>query len=150
MKTRIDTHSVRWCVSLSNGEDHKEGKGIFAEYEGELSPWQQLQQYLFKNKLVIRNLYLETQRGQRYMLPSMGKNPKAGMLANTAIPLDYNMFRFLGRDMNVTKEEGKMVARPDFNPDWFTVAEAIFPGYRLQVWVNERNTLQSWSLITPN
>lgn len=132
---------VKWQVSLSNGETFFEGKGKFISVSGELSPWQKLGQYLKDNNLSITSLGLYTDFGQHFNLPAMGNNPKFKEFKDILIPSEYKMHR---------KLSGEMVKGRTVIKDWFTVIEAIYPDYKLQIWVDEKNIKNLWSLIIKN
>ena len=135
--------NVFWQVSLSNGETFYENKGIFVLIPGELSPWKRLLNYIVEHKVEITSLSLFTKDGRTFNLPSAGKNPKFAPFALAEKPIDYIFNRYLARehevvDMKVVKTEAT---------DWFAVIEAIYPTYKLQLWVDENNTRNSWVLV---
>jgi hypothetical protein len=135
-------HNVLFQVSLSNGETFFEGKGEYQEIPGQLSPWQRLNKYLAENKLFITSLSLYTKDGRTFNLPSAGKCPRFKFFAEAQKPIDFNFFRAISREMTFIGQEAKEVEISD----WFTVAEAIYPDYKLQLWVDENNTRNSWVL----
>ena len=134
MQTPREFEQVKFQVSLSNGQTFYEGKGEFQKIPGELSPWNKLIQYTIQNKCLITSLCLYTDKGQRFNLPSAGKNPKFKAFIDTDKPYDYRVFRSLGSDIDGD------------NPEWFTVAEAIYKEYKLQIWVDEMNPDNCWVL----
>lgn len=129
---------VLFTIGLSNGETITEEKGNFETIEGELSPWQRLLSYMAEKDVYITSLSLYTKDGQRWNLPSAGKNPKFKAFADAPKPTDFDFFRKMGGDVmngSVTKEEH------------YTVAEARYEdGTRIQVWV-DNETCKSWSMI---
>ena len=134
------TQTVKWGVSLSNGETLYQGKGIYEEIEGELSAWQRLVSYLAQNRLEITSLFLYQDSGRRWNLPSAGSNPKFAVLQNLEKPLDFNCFCILGMNMKMSEKEEI--------PDHFIVIEAIYSGgKKLQIWVNLRNPEISYSIL---
>jgi hypothetical protein len=133
-------HNVRFQVSLSNGETFYEGKGEYSDLPGQLSPWQRLERYTLEKKLSITSLSLYTEDGQTFNLPSSGKNPKFQIFTKLEKPLDYNVCRYLARDID---QDGAKIS------DLFTVAEAIYPTYKLQIWVDEKNVRNSWAAVIP-
>ena len=140
-------HNVKFKVSLSNGETFFEGKPPFDEIPNELSPWNKLQEYIFKNKVEVTSLSLYTDSGQTFNLPSAGKNPKFKVFQKLEKPLDFQCFRAIGRDLDVIPKDNKFEATQSGDSDWFTIAEAIYSSYRLQIWVDEQNPRNSWVLV---
>lgn len=132
MKTK-----VKWFASLSDGQTVYEDKGEYKVIEGELSPWQRLQKHI-ENGIRITSLSLYTDDGKRFNLPSAGKNPKFKVFADAEMPESYNFFRQAGADvMNGQAQEIEV----------FTVAEAIYPDKKLQIWVSEANPNNCWTVI---
>lgn len=133
-------HKVHWLVGLSNGENHKEGKGHFQIIPEELSPWQRLLCYCAERKLTITSISLGTDDGRRWNLPSAGKNPKFKAFADAPKPAAYNMFRKVGFDVLKNGERSG-------DEDRYAVIEARYEdGMALQVWVDDE-TLASWSMV---
>ena len=139
-------HNVKWQVSLSNGETFFEGKGKFVEIPGEKSPWQRLIAYTAEHKVTITSLGLYTKDGRTFNLPSLGRNPKFREFSLLPPPLDYDVNRHISREMDVT---GKEITGTKIS-EWFTLAVAIYPDFQLQLWVDERNTKNSWVLVVKN
>lgn len=137
---------VRWIVSLSNGETLYEERGNYRTIEGELSPWQRLQAYITENQLEITSIVLTYQvklgndvRDLYYNVPSAARDPKFHAFANAPKPTGYNFFRKMGGDViNGQVDPG--------TADQFTVAEAIYQDYKLQLWIDE-STGNAWTLI---
>ena len=119
--------SVRWVAGLSNGETLVEGKGVVEEVKGEDSPWHKLQEYLRENDLRIQSFGLWAD-DKHFNLPSV--KPKFGGL----IPVEYNCFRFIAGDILVGGG----------NSEHYICAEAIYPGYKVQLWVDLMDTNKSW------
>lgn len=136
-------HKVKWQVSLSNGETFFEGKGNYKEIPDVKSPWQRLVQYVAVNKLKITSISLYTDFNQTFNLPSSGNNPKFKPFLDAEKPIDYNMCRYMSREMDVVKSEVKGVKISE----WFSVIEAIYSTYKLQLWVDENNTKNCWVLV---
>lgn len=141
----MQTHNILWQVSLETGETYQEGKGKFEEIEGDLSPWNKLLEYLKETDTRITSLSLvNSKTGSTYNLPSMGKNPNFKPFREAQKPLFYGLMRcvaFETEDTDMgdpTKSEKK---------DWYTVIKAVYPEYSLQIWVNELNTKDSWTLV---
>lgn len=139
-------HHVLWQVSLSNGENFFEEKGEYKEIPGLPSPWQRLNKHIAENNLLITSLSLYTQDGRTFNLPSSGRDPKFRPFALADKPIDYNVSRYMSRELDVVNNE-VIKAVPS---DWFTVAEAIYPDHKLQIWVDEKNTRNSWVLVVKN
>lgn len=139
-------HNALWQVSLSSGETFYEEKGDYISVPGQLSPWQRLQKYIVETKTEITSLSLYTNDGRTFNLPSSGKNPKFRPFSVSKKPIDYNMCRYLGQDIRITGSKQETIG----SSDHFTVIEAIYPDYKLQVWVDEKNTRNSWTLVVPN
>ena len=130
---------IRWSVSLSNGETLYEEKGEYTTLQGQLSPWQKLLKYIQEKGLKITSLSLYTERGQRFNLPSAGKNPKFKEFTDAEKPISYRMFRKAGLDINNNKVESE---------ERFTVIETTYSNNKkLQIWVSEQNPDISWSVL---
>lgn len=139
-------HNVKFVVALSNGETIHEGKGEYEEHEGELSPWQRLLSHLIKERATVTSLGLYTDDGQRWNLPSMGEKPKFKAFDLAPKPLDFTLFRAIGADVagyRLTPQEIENLREYDH----FTVAEAVYADYKLQIWVSEHNPRVSWTLV---
>lgn len=153
-------HNVRWEVALSNGENHHEGKGDFAYVEGGKSPWRKLQDYLIRNKCSITFLALKTLDGRTFNLQShkprfiehmknghvaereyLDKryNPKFSAFDLVEPPHDYNMFRVVGTESDAS----------GIKTESFTVGEAMYKDFSVQVWVSEENSRNCWTLAIP-
>jgi hypothetical protein len=139
----MQTHRVKWKVATSDGGVFYEGKGDFVEVSGQPSPWQRLDKYLSENKLEITSLSLYTDDGQTFNLPSLGKNPRFQPFREAEKPIDYNICRYIGKEVKVAN----LKAGEAQVSDWFTVAEAIYPSYKLQLWVDEKNIKNCWCLV---
>lgn len=133
-------YNVKWTVSLNNGETHYEGKGLFQEIEGDLSAWNKLNLYLKENNLNITYLALYTDNGKRWNLPSLGKNPKFKAFDTAEKPIKYVMERKIGLDWD-NKDETDIYTTINA---WFNIQGEQ---YKLSIWVDEKNTNNSWSLI---
>lgn len=131
------THKVLFRASLSNGETLVEGAPKIKDDE-EGSSWRKLVAYARENGLEITSLCLTTPAGQTFNLPSAGKNPKFKS-AQTEAPEEYLVMRKVGADVDMT---GKRDVT-----DFFTVAQADYGDYKLQIWVDEDNPRNSWSLV---
>lgn len=136
-------HHVLWQVSLSNGENFFEEKGEYKEIPGLPSPWQRLNKHIAENNLLITSLSLYTKDGRTFNLPSAGRDPKFAPFAMAEKPIDFNLCRYVGREHDIAGNEIQNTKVSD----WFTVAEAIYPDHKLQIWVDEKNTRNSWVLV---
>ena len=134
-------HNVKWQVSLNNGETLYEGKGNFVEVEGELSAWNKMIQYITENNLEITSLSLYTNSGQRWNLPSKGGNPKFRAFDIAQKPFKLQLERVQGMDWDDQN-----------NPDIYTTINAFYDYegviYKLSIWVDEKNTNNTWTLFT--
>jgi hypothetical protein len=134
-------HNVKWQVSLNNGETLYEGKGNFIEVEGELSAWNKMIQYVTENNLEITSLSLYTNSGQRWNLPSKGGNPKFRAFDIAQKPFKLQLERVQGMDWDDQN-----------NPDIYTTINAFYDYegviYKLSIWVDEKNTNNTWTLFT--
>lgn len=133
-------HTVKWYVSLSNGETFFEGKGDFRDFANMKSPWQRLIDYLIDHKVEITSLGLYTNSGKRFNLASAGSSPKFKNFENAKKPIDYQVERSVAREMSMAGGDAKVV-------DFYTVARAIYPTYELQLWVNNFNPDISWVYV---
>lgn len=129
----MQTHNVKWKISLSNGETLHEGKGNYKEVKGEVSPTQRLYKYIEENNLTITSLSLYTDSGYTYNLHSLGTNPQFHIFNRGEKPIEYKVFRQLGT--NVGNKS-----------DLYTVAQATYKHFSLQLWVDENNPKNCWSL----
>lgn len=143
------THKVKFKVSLSNGQTFYEGKAPFNDIPGENSPWQRLIKYTVDNKCHITSLSLFTEypdgkTNQTFNLPSLGKNPKFREFSlKEDKPIDFQVSRKMAREADVVGNEVSNVAISE----WYTIAEAIYPTYTLQLWVDELNPKNCWVLV---
>lgn len=141
-------HNVKFKVSLSNGETYYEGKAPFEEIVNQPSPWQRLIRYTIDKKCTITSLALYTDSGQTFNLPSLGKNPKFKEFATLKEkPIDFQVSRKIATEMDVVKTEAGYNTSNRKVAEWYTVAEAIYPSYSLQLWVDEQDTKNCWVLV---
>lgn len=137
-------HRVKWTVSLSNGETFFEGLGKFADIPNEPSPWQRLIAYTINKKAEITSLALfvgqDPKERHYYHIPSVN-NPRFKEFDALHKPLDYNVCRKMSRNIY-----GPQVTVTG----WYTVAEAFYTTYKLQIWVDEMNPKNCWVLSIPN
>lgn len=144
MQTRINheigiKHNAKWGVSLSNGETLYEGKNDFIEIEGAKSPWQRLNAYRLENRASITSLFIYTDCGKVYNLPSLAKNPKFRAFAGDFKPFDFTLERHLGTNPG------------SGGTDHFTSICAFYNLngviLKLSLWVDEKNVAHSRSLL---
>lgn len=131
----IPKSKIKFVCGLSNGEDLVEGRGILESVPGEDSPWWKLQKYLKDNNLTITSFYLslavDTPEGKdvrHFHLPSIG--PKFGGMS----PIKYNCFR---------RYIGDTLGTGD-NYEHYIIAEAFYPKFKVQLWVDEKEGEKSW------
>lgn len=125
---------VQFVVGLSNGENLIEGKGILSFVAGEDSPWHKLQKYLKENNLAITSMSLssKTEIGNRhYNLP----NQKSKF--NSQAPLGFNCFRWVALEGSAMQNIAEQ----------YSVAEAIYPKFKVQLWVSEQDPDKCWIAI---
>jgi len=134
------THNVIFLVSLSNGETLYEGRGILAEIPGGKSAWALLTDYLISKKLEITSMSLSAPHGRRFNLPSAGNKPNFPWFKDIERPLDFNCFRAM-TDSHRGGETQTFL---------YSVIEAIYPKYRLQMWVDDNNPDNCWSVVREN
>ena len=142
----MQSHQVRWNVSLSNGENYREGHSPFHESENDESPWGRLKRYIDISGLEITSLWLSTPAGARHHLPSRGKrggNPKLRAFDMAGKPITLRCFRRLAAEGTTLQElaEGEDRAL-------YTIAEADYGTYRVQIFVSESDPNVSWVLVT--
>lgn len=141
MDTRIiSEHKINWTASLSNGATFFEGKGDFAELEGIKSPFQRLIDYTIDNHVEITSFGLYVGKNT-FHLPSITGRYKIGFLDKELKPIGYNVFRYVDADLNGDKpsDDGSIHIEKKDIKAWWTVAEAIYADFKLQIWVNEFN-----------
>lgn len=93
MRISITDHETRWVASLSDGQTVTEGKGLATEVEGELSPWNKLQQYLKYTGLHITGMMI-IYDGQRVVLPSGAKEYRQYRKVAAEVNTSQTQFRF--------------------------------------------------------
>lgn len=148
METRIPTvHTVKWKASLSNGETFYEDKAPFEEIENQPSPWTRFVTYVAEKKATITSLALYTEDGRTFNLPSLGKNPNFQPFREVDKPIDYQIERRMGSEISGTRDGDKLNVEDIKMSDWFTVAIAIYPTYKLQLWVDNQNPKNCWVLV---
>lgn len=127
--------SIKWIAGLSNGETLVEGEGIVAP-DAEASAWSKLQAHLKNNNLTINSFGLWV-GDKHFNLPSRNpNNPKFEGL----VPLSYNCFRTW---------EGDVLGTGTWSEE-FICAEAIYQNFKLQLWVNIKDTDKTKINITAN
>jgi len=132
----MQAHKVRWKVSLSNGETFYEGKGSYKEIEGDFSPWNKLAEYIEEESVKITSLSLYTDEGINMHIPSSGNNPKFHLFKEDKKPKQYRMFRAISSEPFRDAD--------DQTVEHYTVIEAEYDDYRLQVWASELSSSNFW------
>lgn len=142
-------HKVKFKISLTNGETLYEGKGPLQEIPNEPSPWQKALNYTITHGCDITSVSLYTEDGRTFNLPSLGKNPKFQQFANQKEkPIDFNVSRSIATEKVIARENGKdTVEVPQHIAEHYTVAEAIYSSYSLQLWVDELDPRNCWVLV---
>ena len=126
---------TRWTVSTSQGLNFTEGNAPYVEILGEPSPWVR-----FKNDgHVITSLGMISSDGHIFNLPSAGKRPKFSDFDTQEKPLGYEVWRKVASEIIGDREEVH-----------YTVIEAIYQNFKLQIWVNDDNPSVSYSLVKTN
>jgi hypothetical protein len=122
---------VKFICGISNGESLIEDEGILKRIKGEDSPWLKLQKYLKDNDLKITSMSLKskTDVGNRhYHLPNQKPKFKG------EVPIGYNCFRHFAND----------VLMGGGNIEHYTCMEAIYPDYRVRLYVSETDPDKCW------
>lgn len=140
---------VSFIASLSNGQTVIEHKGHYAWIDGQPSPWQRLIKYTIENKLTINSLSLFTPHGATYTIPPAGGKPKfTGYNKKDEVkPIDFEVKRFLAREMTIGAKDNKAEVEKTDIAEFYTIAEAIYPDFILQLWVDELDPRHSWVVI---
>lgn len=132
-------HTIKWQVSLSNGKTFFEDKGDFCELDGQPSPWQRLLLYMAEFGAQITSLGLYADDGRVWNLPSGGNRPKFQAFETAEKPIGFNCFRKVAFDILPTGEQAE-------KHDLFTVGQAEFVNGYLEVWVDENNPKNTWTI----
>jgi len=128
----IPDSKIKFICGLSNGESLVEGKGILSNETGGDSPWWKLQKYIKDNNLTINSFGLWV--GDRhYNLPSNSPKFKG------EVPISYNCYRKIATDA-LSGEEVK---------EHYICAEAKYPTYKVQLWIDELDDNKCWLNILP-
>lgn len=133
----LKEEKVRFVCGLSDGSMLVEGTGVLKK-DGTDSTWIKLQNYLREKNLKISSMSLisKTKVGNRhYHLPNeivkfQGYEGK--------VPKDYNCFR------RVYTNDGNTLT------GYYTVIEAIYNDYRVQLWVSEVDNDKCWVNLVKN
>lgn len=150
--THLPDPKISFLVTLSNGEKVIENRGDYRWIDGQPSPWNRLITYVAKNKLSISWLGLVTEDGQVYNLPmSGGKSRFAEFNKPDSIkPNYYEVKRFLARDMDVVAENRRANIQDVRVVEFYTIAEAIYTGFTVQLWVDEIHPKRSYTVVKNN
>lgn len=138
MEAIMDSSNVLWRVSLSNGETFQENQKPFNIIPGELSPWRRLLQYVDDSDLHITSCALFHQN-KTYNLHSAGNSPKFSRFNMVNKPESYWVERVLGVDRAVNGQERER--------QLFTVGIARYKTFDLEVWVDDKNPRNTWTLV---
>jgi hypothetical protein len=140
---------VFFIASLSNGETVVEGRGVWYWANEIPSPWNRLIRYTVEKKLTINSLSLSTPHGAVFTIPTAGGRPRfRGFADDKALkPLDYEVKRYLARDMDIGIVDKKAEIEGVEIAEFYTIAEAIYKDYSVEVWVNELNPRLSWTVV---
>lgn len=140
---------VFFIVALSNGEMAVENRGKWCWEKGKPSPWNRLIRFAVENKLTINSLSLSTPHGVTYTLPIAGGRPRFRGFADEKAqkPLDYEVKRFLARDMGIVATGNVGEVEKVEVAEFYTIAEAIYKEYTVQVWVSELNQKNSYTVV---
>lgn len=135
-------HNVRWKVTLNNNHVHTEGDGFFVERISGPSPFQKLKKLLQEKELTIKTLALFSADGREWILPSQDVShmPHFEPFRTSSRPIEYLVKRFVGKNMNNDKPVNNM-------NDLYTVGVAVYSDYELQLWVNENNTKETFTIV---
>lgn len=150
---KLPDPQVFFIASLSDGQTIVEGTGDYKWVDGLMSPWNRLVRYTVENKLRINSLSLGIPGGQTVTIPTMGGKPRfKGYVDRTEAekPLDYEVKRFLARDMDVVAHSGNLDVKKTQISEFYTFAEAIYGNFTIQVWVNELNPKHTWVVFKLN
>src|SRR3990172_4943412 len=90
---------------------------------------------------------LYTPDGRTFNLPSLGKNPNFAPFRDSEKPIDFHVERKMGSEISGLREGNKLSIKKVEMSDWFTVAIAIYPTYKLQLWVDNQNPKNCWVLV---
>lgn len=146
----MQSHRVLWNVSLSNGENFREGSNPFQEVEGELSPWQQLLAYIAHRGYYITSLWLSCPSGARHHVPSRGTRSTT---LNIKPGDDPFLHAFHSGEkpskLRCFRRQASDPTSPGDPVDHYTIAEATFAKYKVQIFVSEYDPNVSWVLVTP-
>lgn len=150
---KLPEPKVQFIASLSNGETIIEGKNDWCWIDGQKSPWNRLIRYSVDKKLTITSLSLYTPSGATYTLPPIGRKAKFAGYSNRSeneIPVDFEVKRFIARDMKIAGIKNDLKIEKVNILEFYTIAEAIYKNFTLQLWVDENNQKNSWSVIKVN
>jgi len=129
--------SIKWQVALSNGQQILEDNDFVSDVES--SAWQKLLKYVQENNLEITSLSLLTSDNRTFNLPSGGKRPRFKAFYDVEKPIGFNFGHHIGYDVKDNSGEK--------HEELFVFIEAIYPNYRLQLWVDENNPSNCWCLV---
>lgn len=139
---QLPNPQIYFIASLSNGETIVENKGDWCWVDGLKSPWNRLIRYTAEKDITINSLSLGSPLGTTWTLPILSGKPRfrgyTG-LQEAEKPIDYEVKRFIARDMDVGISQGTARIKKTVISEFYTIAEAIFKDHILQLWVSEAN-----------
>jgi hypothetical protein len=128
--TELPESKIKFVVGLSNGESLVEGKGKLERIAGGLSPYHKMRKYLEDEGLEITSIGLWA-GDIHHNLPSFAQK------FNGLKPKGFEFFR--------RYEEDDALAGGAVNI--YSVAEAHFELFKLQLWINENDLNKSWVVV---
>lgn len=98
-------------------------------------------QIFLKDKITdnVTGIIFYTDRGKGLYFPKISTNPKVREFFDLEVE-NFNFFRIRAEDRDISGKPVGVI-------DEFVVVEAIMGNKKLQIWVNENNPRNSWSLI---
>jgi len=140
---------IFFISSLSNGETIIEGRGDYSWKPGIKSPWNRLVRYSAEKKATIISLSLCTPGGATFTFPPISGKPRFKAfteLTPEERPLDFEVKRFIAQEMNVGINKKKTTITDNAVAEFYTIAEAIYKDFSIEIWVNELNIKHSWTV----
>lgn len=148
-----NSHKVKFFCTLTNGERIFEEEGPW-QWDATGSPWHKVIDYTVIKNLDIVSLglfvdeWVTDENGKKhrqrrtYNLHGKSNNPRLPQFAELEKPIDFEV----GRTIVVTVQGAP---DPDDEKSRFTVATAIYPNHKTQIWVSEYNPRHSWIVTIP-
>lgn len=148
--TKLPEPKISFIACLSNGEIAVENKTPWEWIDNSPSPWNRLIRYAAKKKVNITSVSLLLPNGKTLTLPlASGKSRFIGYANITPEekPLDFEVKRYLERAMQGTAQNGVATIEKVGIREFYTIAEAIYKDFTLQLWVSELGDLHSYVVI---